>query len=106
MEAPVLPPYLSSLLPPPEELFAVQVKHIVSPDEVRARPAVASGSGSGAVRVSAVGLGGLCLACSVRSYFRTLVFLKHLLIFQSCAPYLHIYLECVDFYKYKYIRGF
>ncbi|XP_006519175.1 RING finger protein 17 isoform X5 [Mus musculus] len=34
MEAPVLPPYLSSLLPPPEELFAVQVKHIVSPDEM------------------------------------------------------------------------
>ncbi|KAL1780761.1 RING finger protein 17 [Sigmodon hispidus] len=34
MEAPILPPYLSSLLPPPEELYAVQVKHIVSPDEV------------------------------------------------------------------------
>ncbi|XP_021037842.1 RING finger protein 17 [Mus caroli] len=34
MEAPILPPYLSSLLPPPEEMFAVQVKHIVSPDEV------------------------------------------------------------------------
>nr|XP_042140855.1 RING finger protein 17 isoform X2 [Peromyscus maniculatus bairdii] len=34
MEAPILPPYLSSFLPPPEELYAVQVKHIVSPDEV------------------------------------------------------------------------
>ncbi|XP_038166405.1 RING finger protein 17 isoform X1 [Arvicola amphibius] len=34
MEAPILPPYLSSLLPPPEELYAVQVKHIVSPNEV------------------------------------------------------------------------
>ncbi|CAO2591083.1 RING finger protein 17 [Lemmus lemmus] len=34
MEAPILPPYLSSLLPPPKELYAVQVKHIVSPNEV------------------------------------------------------------------------
>ncbi|XP_031218420.1 RING finger protein 17 isoform X4 [Mastomys coucha] len=34
MEPSILPPYLSSLLPPPEELYAVQVKHIVSPDEV------------------------------------------------------------------------
>ncbi|XP_052589086.1 LOW QUALITY PROTEIN: RING finger protein 17 [Peromyscus californicus insignis] len=34
MEAPILPPYLSSFLPPPEELYAVQVKHIISPDEV------------------------------------------------------------------------
>ncbi|KAH0517799.1 RING finger protein 17 [Microtus ochrogaster] len=34
MEAPILPPYLSSLLPPPEERYAVQVKHIVSPNEV------------------------------------------------------------------------
>ncbi|XP_055473872.1 RING finger protein 17 isoform X1 [Psammomys obesus] len=34
MEAPIVPPYLSSLLPPPEQLYPVQVKHIVSPDEV------------------------------------------------------------------------
>ncbi|XP_008258182.3 RING finger protein 17 isoform X2 [Oryctolagus cuniculus] len=33
-ETPVLPPYVSSSLPPPEELFAVQVKHVVSPNEV------------------------------------------------------------------------
>ncbi|XP_075419678.1 RING finger protein 17 [Tenrec ecaudatus] len=33
-ETPILPPYLSSSLPPPEELYAVQVKHIVSPNEV------------------------------------------------------------------------
>ncbi|XP_070433853.1 RING finger protein 17 isoform X2 [Equus przewalskii] len=33
-ETPILPPYLSSSLPPTEELYAVQVKHIVSPDEV------------------------------------------------------------------------
>ncbi|XP_006146784.1 RING finger protein 17 isoform X2 [Tupaia chinensis] len=33
-ETPILPPYLSSSLPPPEELFAVQVKHVVSPNEV------------------------------------------------------------------------
>uniref|UniRef100_A0A8C3W8P5 RING finger protein 17 n=1 Tax=Catagonus wagneri TaxID=51154 RepID=A0A8C3W8P5_9CETA len=33
-ETPVLPPYLSSSLPPPEELYAVQVKHVVSPNEV------------------------------------------------------------------------
>uniref|UniRef100_A0A2K5DUD3 RING finger protein 17 n=1 Tax=Aotus nancymaae TaxID=37293 RepID=A0A2K5DUD3_AOTNA len=34
-ETPLLPPYLSSSLPPPgEELCAVQVKHIVSPNEV------------------------------------------------------------------------
>ncbi|XP_077014883.1 RING finger protein 17 [Tamandua tetradactyla] len=33
-ETPILPPYLSSPLPPPEELYAVQVKHIVSPNEV------------------------------------------------------------------------
>ncbi|XP_008822578.1 RING finger protein 17 [Nannospalax galili] len=34
MEAPVLPPYLSSFLPPPKELYTVQVKHIISPNEV------------------------------------------------------------------------
>uniref|UniRef100_A0A667G0A2 RING finger protein 17 n=1 Tax=Lynx canadensis TaxID=61383 RepID=A0A667G0A2_LYNCA len=33
-ETPVLPPYLPSSLPPPEELYAVQVKHVVSPNEV------------------------------------------------------------------------
>ncbi|XP_020770802.2 RING finger protein 17 isoform X2 [Odocoileus virginianus] len=33
-ETPILPPYLSSSLPPPEELYAVQVKHVVSPSEV------------------------------------------------------------------------
>ncbi|XP_067569967.1 RING finger protein 17 isoform X3 [Pseudorca crassidens] len=33
-ETPVLPPYLSSPLPPPGELYAVQVKHVVSPSEV------------------------------------------------------------------------
>ncbi|XP_037383279.1 RING finger protein 17 isoform X2 [Talpa occidentalis] len=33
-ETPILPPYLSSSLPPPEELYAVQVKHVVSPNEV------------------------------------------------------------------------
>ncbi|XP_045422968.1 RING finger protein 17 [Lemur catta] len=33
-ETPVLPPYLSSALPPSEELYAVQVKHVVSPSEV------------------------------------------------------------------------
>ncbi|XP_057563202.1 RING finger protein 17 [Hippopotamus amphibius kiboko] len=33
-EAPILPPYLSSSLPPPGELYAVQVKHVVSPSEV------------------------------------------------------------------------
>nr|XP_004665944.2 RING finger protein 17 isoform X1 [Jaculus jaculus] len=30
----ILPSYLSSFLPPPEELYAVQVKHVVSPNEV------------------------------------------------------------------------
>lgn len=34
-ETPVFPPYLSSSLPSLEELFAVQVKHVVSPNEVR-----------------------------------------------------------------------
>ncbi|XP_013360965.1 PREDICTED: RING finger protein 17 isoform X2 [Chinchilla lanigera] len=34
METPILQPYVSSSLPPPEELYAVQVKHIVSPNEV------------------------------------------------------------------------
>ncbi|XP_053419760.1 RING finger protein 17 isoform X1 [Nycticebus coucang] len=33
-ETAILPPYLSSSLPPPEELYAVQVKHVVSPNEV------------------------------------------------------------------------
>eukprot|EP00069_Balaena_mysticetus_P018102 bmy_11017T0 len=33
-ETPILPPYLSSPLPPPGELYAVQVKHVVSPSEV------------------------------------------------------------------------
>uniref|UniRef100_A0A2K6FS65 Ring finger protein 17 n=1 Tax=Propithecus coquereli TaxID=379532 RepID=A0A2K6FS65_PROCO len=33
-ETPVLPPYLSSALPSSEELYAVQVKHVVSPSEV------------------------------------------------------------------------
>ena len=33
-ETPILPPYVSSSLPPPEELYAVQVKHVVSPSEV------------------------------------------------------------------------
>uniref|UniRef100_A0A8C6BR27 RING finger protein 17 n=1 Tax=Monodon monoceros TaxID=40151 RepID=A0A8C6BR27_MONMO len=33
-ETPVLPPYLSSPLPPPGELYGVQVKHVVSPSEV------------------------------------------------------------------------
>ncbi|XP_073898932.1 RING finger protein 17 isoform X2 [Castor canadensis] len=33
-ETSVLPPYLSSFLPPPEELYAVQVKHVVSPNEM------------------------------------------------------------------------
>ncbi|XP_032115958.1 RING finger protein 17 isoform X3 [Sapajus apella] len=33
-ETPLLPPYLSSSLPPPGELCAVQVKHVVSPNEV------------------------------------------------------------------------
>uniref|UniRef100_A0A7N5JF51 RING finger protein 17 n=1 Tax=Ailuropoda melanoleuca TaxID=9646 RepID=A0A7N5JF51_AILME len=33
-ETPILPPYLPSSLPPPEELYAVQVKHVVSPNEV------------------------------------------------------------------------
>ncbi|XP_058403755.1 RING finger protein 17 isoform X1 [Diceros bicornis minor] len=33
-ETPILPLYLSSSLPPTEELYAVQVKHIVSPNEV------------------------------------------------------------------------
>ncbi|XP_062936150.1 RING finger protein 17 [Cynocephalus volans] len=33
-ETPILPPYLSSSLPHPEELFAVQVKHVISPNEV------------------------------------------------------------------------
>ncbi|XP_063088536.1 RING finger protein 17 [Cavia porcellus] len=34
METTILQPYLSSSLPPPEELYGVQVKHIVSPNEV------------------------------------------------------------------------
>ncbi|XP_053513892.1 RING finger protein 17 [Artibeus jamaicensis] len=33
-ETPILPPYLPSPLPPPGELYAVQVKHVVSPNEV------------------------------------------------------------------------
>ncbi|XP_006879615.1 PREDICTED: RING finger protein 17 [Elephantulus edwardii] len=33
-ETPILPPYLSLSLPPPEELYAVHVKHVVSPNEV------------------------------------------------------------------------
>ncbi|XP_004604568.2 RING finger protein 17 [Sorex araneus] len=33
-ETPILPPYLSSSLPPPGELYAVQVKHVISPNEV------------------------------------------------------------------------
>uniref|UniRef100_A0A673T4X2 RING finger protein 17 n=1 Tax=Suricata suricatta TaxID=37032 RepID=A0A673T4X2_SURSU len=33
-ETPILPSYLPSSLPPAGELYAVQVKHIVSPDEV------------------------------------------------------------------------
>uniref|UniRef100_A0A4X2M414 RING finger protein 17 n=1 Tax=Vombatus ursinus TaxID=29139 RepID=A0A4X2M414_VOMUR len=33
-ETPVLPPYLSPTLPPPGELYPVQVKHVVSPNEV------------------------------------------------------------------------
>ncbi|XP_032352432.1 RING finger protein 17 isoform X2 [Camelus ferus] len=33
-ETPLLPPYSPSCLPPPEELYAVQVKHVVSPSEV------------------------------------------------------------------------
>nr|KAF6428386.1 ring finger protein 17 [Rousettus aegyptiacus] len=33
-ETPVFPPYLSSSLPSLKELFAVQVKHVVSPNEV------------------------------------------------------------------------
>ncbi|XP_030669088.1 RING finger protein 17 isoform X6 [Nomascus leucogenys] len=33
-DTPLLPPYLSSSLPSPGELYAVQVKHIVSPNEV------------------------------------------------------------------------
>nr|XP_017512412.2 RING finger protein 17 isoform X1 [Manis javanica]XP_017512413.2 RING finger protein 17 isoform X1 [Manis javanica] len=33
-ETPLLPPYLPSSLPPPKELYAVQVKHVISPDEV------------------------------------------------------------------------
>ncbi|XP_007495242.1 RING finger protein 17 isoform X1 [Monodelphis domestica] len=33
-ETPVLPPYLSPSLPPPGELYPVQVKHVVSPNEV------------------------------------------------------------------------
>ncbi|KAM6178181.1 RING finger protein 17 [Rhynchocyon petersi] len=33
-ETPVLPQYLSSSLPPPEELYAVQVKHVISPNEM------------------------------------------------------------------------
>ncbi|XP_040853763.1 RING finger protein 17-like [Ochotona curzoniae] len=33
-ETPIVPPYVSSSLPPPGELFAVQVKHVVSPNEV------------------------------------------------------------------------
>ncbi|XP_007529004.2 RING finger protein 17 isoform X2 [Erinaceus europaeus] len=33
-ETPILPPYVSSSLPPPEELYAIQVKHVVSPNEV------------------------------------------------------------------------
>uniref|UniRef100_A0A8D0IQ46 RING finger protein 17 n=1 Tax=Sus scrofa TaxID=9823 RepID=A0A8D0IQ46_PIG len=33
-ETPILPPYLSSSLPPPEQLYAVRVKHVVSPSEV------------------------------------------------------------------------
>ncbi|KAM4860256.1 RING finger protein 17 isoform 2-T2 [Thomomys bottae] len=33
-ETSVLPPFLSSSLPPPEELYPVQVKHVVSPNEV------------------------------------------------------------------------
>ncbi|KAL0615346.1 RING finger protein 17 [Plecturocebus cupreus] len=33
-ETPLLPPYLSSSLPPPGKLCAVRVKHIVSPNEV------------------------------------------------------------------------
>ncbi|XP_054433446.1 RING finger protein 17 [Pteronotus mesoamericanus] len=34
IETPILPPYLPSSLPPPGELYAVQVKHVVSPNEV------------------------------------------------------------------------
>ncbi|XP_021092053.1 RING finger protein 17 isoform X1 [Heterocephalus glaber] len=34
METPILQSYLSSSLPPPEGLYAVRVKHIVSPNEV------------------------------------------------------------------------
>lgn len=37
-ETPVFPPYLSSSLPSLKELFAVQVKHVVSPNEVRGAP--------------------------------------------------------------------
>ncbi|XP_049637597.1 RING finger protein 17 [Suncus etruscus] len=33
-ETPILPPYVSSSLPPPEELFAVRVKHVISPNEM------------------------------------------------------------------------
>ncbi|XP_054521078.1 RING finger protein 17 isoform X6 [Pan troglodytes] len=33
-DTPLLPPYLSSSLPSPGELYAVQVKHVVSPNEV------------------------------------------------------------------------
>ncbi|XP_066221907.1 RING finger protein 17 [Saccopteryx leptura] len=33
-QTPILPPYLPSCLPPPEELYEVQVKHVVSPNEV------------------------------------------------------------------------
>ncbi|XP_074072360.1 RING finger protein 17 isoform X4 [Macrotis lagotis] len=33
-ETPILPPYLSPSLPPPGELYPVQVKHVVSPNEV------------------------------------------------------------------------
>ncbi|XP_008054814.2 RING finger protein 17, partial [Carlito syrichta] len=34
VETPVLPLYLSSSLPPPGELYAVEVKHVVTPEEV------------------------------------------------------------------------
>ncbi|KAK2497249.1 hypothetical protein MC885_020877 [Smutsia gigantea] len=34
METPLLPPYLPSSLPPPEELYAVQVRHVISPNEM------------------------------------------------------------------------
>lgn len=54
-ETPVFPPYLSSSLPSLEELFAVQVKHVVSPNEVRGAHGSSSGRHSSPGRHSAIG---------------------------------------------------